>query len=400
MIANKKLFLASVTIFVLLSFQIIGSVGASSELWSQTYGGESYETAQSVIETSDGGYAIAGGTTSFGAGEYDFWLIKTDQNGNMEWNQTYGGTKNDIAYSVIETSDGGYALVGSTNGTHDIAALGRDFWLVKTDAYGNMEWNQKYGGIEDDYALSLVELSGGGYVIAGVAQLIKTDTHGNVEWSQEYPGIARSIVKVSDGGFALAGNRMLVKTDELGNIEWNQTYEAGRVSLLVETSDGGYALAGYTRSFGAILDDFWLVKTDQYGSVEWNHTYGGIGSEIASSLVKTSDGGYAMAGHTDSFGAGRFDFWLVKTDAYGNVEWNQTYGGEGYEDANSLVQTSDGGYVLAGAINSIYPSSDWWIIKTDAQGIPEFSSWIILPLFFTATLSVIVIKRRLFSQRS
>ena len=125
---------------------------------------------------------------------------------------------------------------------------------------------------------------------------------------------------------------------------WQQTYggadDDGALSL-IQTSDGGYAMAGYTRSYGAGEDDFWLVKIDGSGSMQWNRTYGGTGADIASSLIETSDGGYALVGYTGSFGAGGDDFWLVKTDDSGNMQWNQTYGGNGEDYAFSLVQTSD-----------------------------------------------------------
>jgi hypothetical protein len=426
----KKLFLASVLFFVLVTLPLIGSVGASLELWSQTYGGASYETAQSVVETSDGGLAIAGGTTSFGAGEYDFWLVKTDNFGNMEWNKTFGEKDDDYAYSLIETSDKGFALIGRTGGTGSFLGEEYDVLLIKTDEHGNMEWNRTYGGKSGDNAASLIQTSDGGYAFAGYTGfstggcdywLVKTDSNGNMEWDMAYAIIdeemaqkgvgtynrATSLVETSDGGFALIGDTglgiagsprdvWLVKTDEYGNMEWNRTFGGTSYEYacsLAVTSDGGYAFAGLTRSFGAGLDDFWLVKTDAYGNMEWNQTFGGTDYDDASAMVVTSDGGFALAGHTVSFGAGKYDFWLVKTDAYGNVQWNQTYGGEGYEDANSLVQTSDRGYLLAGAINSVYASSDWWVIKTDAQGIPEFPSWAPLIVTLTVVLVLAVIYR-------
>ena len=179
--------------------------------------------------------------------------------------QNYEAPADDIAYSLVVTSDGGFALAGSTSTPSDLPIKPTDFWLVKTDPYGVAEWNQTYGGAGFDVVYSLVE-----------------------------------------------------------------------------TSDGGFALAGYTGSFGAGSTDFWLVKTDSYGNMEWNHTYGGAYGEVAQSLIVTSDGGFALAGHTDSFGAGQDDFWLVKTDMYGNLEWSQTYGGAGFGDyAYSLVETSD-----------------------------------------------------------
>ncbi len=189
------------------------------------------------METSEGGYALAGDTSSFGAGDMDFWLVKTDSDGNEQWNQTYGGADLDSANSMIQTGDGGYAIAGHTS---SFGGGGPDFWLVKTDSNGNMHWNQTYGGTNYDFAYSVVQ-----------------------------------------------------------------------------TGDGGYAIAGHTESFGVGAYDLWLVKTDSDGNEEWNQTYGGTDSDSAYSMVQTSSGGYAIAGSTNSFGAGDMDFWLVKTDSNG-----------------------------------------------------------------------------------
>jgi hypothetical protein len=393
---SEKLFLTTISLFVLASCLLISSVDASSEIWSQTYGGTSSDEAEAMVQTSDGGYAIAGYTTSFGAGSYDFWLVKVDANGNMEWNQTYGGAGNELAYALVETSDGGYALAG-------------DALLVKTDAYGNMEWNQTIGGP----IRSLVETSDGGYALAGWTTsfgaegddfwLVKIDAYGNVEWSQTY-GRGRSdrayaLVATSDGGYAIAGETIsnnygvphwdfwLVKTDANGDMEWNRTYGKGageNAYALVETSDGGYALAGDTSIFNpetGIASDFWLVKTDAYGYMEWNQTYSGW---RVYALVETSDGGFALAGGSR----------LVKTDAYGVMEWNRTYEGVAY----ALVETSDGGYALAGYAPIDAGTYDFWLAKTDEHGIiPEFPSWTTLPLLIVATLVAIIYRRRLFS---
>lgn len=185
---------------------------------------------------------------------------------------------------------------------------------------------------------------------------------------------------------------------------WSQTYGGKSMDVgrsLVETSDGGYAIAGETNSFGAGKDDSWLVKIDSNGNMEWNRTYNGKGIEYAYSLVETSDGGYALAGETATLVYGSADFWLIKTDDYGNVEWNQTYGGASNEGAYSLVETSDGGYALTGYTLSFGAGSyDFWLIKTDAQGIPEFPSWITLPLLITATLVILICKQRLTKQQA
>jgi len=394
-VQSKKLFLSSTLLFVLVSFPLVGSVGASSELWSQTYGGPDSETATSLIETSDGGFALSGGSL----------LVKADSFGVMEWNKTYPVPTG----SLIETSDGGYAIAGGGS-------------LAKLDLYGNLKWNQTYSG---GSANSLIETSDGGYALAGPSDsldstgktdfwLVKTDSNGVMEWNQTYGGPeverAYSLVESSDGGFALAGERIvsldngyrawrfwLVKTDENGNMVWNQTYGHANdgARSLVRTSDGGFALAGFTyiwdpATLGVGDYDFWLVKTDANGVMEWNQTYARADKDLAYALVETSDGGYALAGetYTETFSSEiQQDFWLVKTDGYGNVEWNQTYdGGRAY----ALVEASDGGYALAGGKND-----DFWLVKTDEYGIPEFPSWTIIPLLITATLAAILFKKRL-----
>jgi len=358
---SKKLFLSSIIICVLLSFPIINSVWASSVMWSQTYGGEGSDHAHWLVETSDGGYAIAGYTRDLDAPEEeDFWLVKTDADGNMEWNRTYGGMESDMVRSLIVTSDGGYALAGSA-------------WLIKTDTQGIMEWKQTYVGTD-----------------------------------------ARSLVETSDGGFALAGSTSsftknllspdfwLIKTDVNGVMEWNQTYDYNKwwehANFVVETADGGYAIAGIA-AFPPPLPvyEFWLVKTDANGNMEWSKTYGETQYEKAGSVVKTSDGGFALAGFKNSFGGWGNDFWLVKTDNYGNIEWSQTHGGSEADIAHSLIETSDGGYAIAGDTSSFGAGgTDFWLVKTDEyDNIPEFPSWAILPLLFIASFAAIICKQRL-----
>jgi hypothetical protein len=364
----KKLVLASILFFVLISLPLVGSVGASSTMWTQTYGGTASDSAEAMIQTSDGGYAIAGYTDSFGAGYSDFWLVKTDAYGNVEWNKTYGGESPDHAYALIETPDGGFALAGYITSL----AGEYDFWLVKTDEYGNEQWNRTYRGTNCEQAYCLVETSDGGFAIAGdTGQL--------------------TFAIVGDADF------WLVKTDAYGNVEWNQTYggaERTVANSIVEASDGGFAIAGN------IFDnsrEIWLVKTDASGNMEWNQTYGGPTNEYASALVETSDGGYAIAGVTDSFGAGYSDFWLVKTDAYGNVEWNRTYGGADYEWAHCVLEASDGGFALAGYTWPLPFDAggfECWLVKTNEYGvIPEFTSWIFLTLFIAVTFVMIMFYR-------
>ena len=433
--SSRKLILSFIAVSVLLSLCSVVVVEASSTGWSRTYGGTYRDEARSLVETSDGGYAIAGHTRSFGAGVDDFWLVKTDGSGSMEWNRTYGGTLFDYAYSLVATSDGGYALAGST---FSFGAGSFDFWLVKTDEFGYVEWNRTYGGTGDDYAYSLVATSDGGYALAGYTDsfgtgnydfwLIKTDALGNIEWNQTYgeTGLTSpftcSLVAASDGGYAIFGTILsfsakstdyrLIKTDEYGNMEWNKTYGDGNVYepySLVETSDGGYAIAGSISPLGE-EDDFWLVKIDSFGNVEWDRLYGGTATDRAHSLVATSDGGYAIAGSWDCEEWYNLDtgeevshgtFWLIKTDALGNMEWNQTYGEPEHIWARSLVATSDGGYAIAGSRRSFSTGGyDFWLVKTDEYGIvPEYSSWLLPSLLLTATLVIVIYKKKFFDDQ-
>jgi hypothetical protein len=412
LLRRNRLLLITVLSF-LLCFSLLSSARAAATMWTQTYGGLDIDVAYSLVATSDGGYALVG----------DSLFVKTDAYGNMEWSKNYGSFS-----SLVNASDGGYAIASSTSG---------DFWLVKTDATGNIEWDRRYGGAGDGGATSLVATSDGGYAIAGYTYssdtgscdflLVKTDELGNMEWNQTYGETdykswesASAVVETSDGGYAIAGSTgvlpddlralgwkdfWLVKTDAFGNMEWNRAYtyweygdEVAR--SLVATSDGGYAIAGYQDTS---WPNFLLIKTDEVGNMEWKQTYGGGYIDMASAVVETSDGGYALAGTTKSFGAGNADFWLVKTDATGNMQWNQTYGGAGDDGATSLVATSDGGYALAGLTYSFGDSngySDVWLVKTDEFGnIPE-APWVVLPFLLVATISIFISKKKLLRRHS
>lgn len=307
--------------------------------WNRTYGGASDDRPYSGIQTTDGGFAIAGYTKSSGAGWEDFWLIKIDKSGELQWSRTYGGSSRDIAYSVIQSTDGGFVLAG----THSF----KDFWLVKTDAYGMLQWNRTYGGSGNDQANSVIQTTDGGFVLVGETHspeygatavkgatwLLKTDGNGFVEWNRTYGGSegneASSIIQTTDGGFTFAGRKewdaWLVKTDANGDIQWEQTFgddELGdAANSVIQTTDGGFALAGYT-SHGLLVGkeekaDFFLVKTDASGIFQWNQTYGGSETEWAYSVIETADGGFTLTGFTSSYGAGSRDVWLVKTNAKG-----------------------------------------------------------------------------------
>jgi hypothetical protein len=359
--------------------------------FAKTYGGTDSDFARSVQQTSDGGYILAGETRSFGTGG-DILLIKTDANGNIIWAKTYGGTNGDGTTSVQQTSDGGYILAG---GTRSFGAGGSDIFLIKTDANGNIQWAKTYGGTRYDWAYSVQQTSDGGYIVVGETGssvigvgnifLMKTNASGNVQWAKIYGGgyeLVYSVQQTLDGGYILAGGTrsfgagdwdvFLINTDASGNLKWAKTYGGTNWELaysVQQTSDGGYIVAGTTNSFGAGWGDIFLIKTDANGNIQWAKTYGGTYGDKAYSVQQTSDGGYIVAGYTDSFGAGSGDIFLIKTDANGNIIWAKTYGGGKYEEAYSVQQASDGGYIVAGATYSFSVGSwDIFLIKTDANG--------------------------------
>lgn len=347
----------------------------SSWEWNRTYGGNNFSQCFSLIQTTDGGYALAGRTGDRNVpGNNSFWLVKVDSTGNVEWTQTYEDSIwPNGARSVIQTSDGGYALVGYVD---------YNFGFVKVDAYGNIQWNKTYPSQGAACARSVIQTSDGGYAIAGADfWLIKTDAYGNVQWNRSYGGKAEdelySVVQTAEGGYALGGytysfgagsaDFWLVKVDSTGNPQWNETYGGANFDAsycMIETQDGGFALAGVTFSFGPDYSNFWLVKVDSAGNMEWNQTYGGTGgvTERAYSVIQTTDGGYALAGYS---GMGSPQFWLVATDSYGNMQWNDVFDSLGdNEVAQCVIQTSDGGFALAGSTNFdrgvIW---DFWLVK-------------------------------------
>jgi predicted secreted protein len=337
--------------------------------WSQTYGGTNADGEHHrvyLVEVSDGGFVLAGNTESLGAGSTDIWLIKVDGSGIMEWNHTYGGPGLENPISLIQTSDGGFMVTGSTL---PLGPEERDFWLVKTDSFGNLEWNKTYGGVGSDWGRSVIETSDGGYILVG-------DTTSFGAGGSDY---------------------WLVKTDENGNMQWNRTYGGSDQEIpydMIETSDKGFVIVGKTSSFGAGGSDCWLIKVDSLGYVEWNQTFGGGKNDSAESLVQTSDGGFAFVGVTESFASGWTECWLIKTDSFGNMVWNRTYGEDNDDWGHSLIVTSDGGFAFAGETSSFGAGNyDFWLVKTDIQGIPEFTLWAPLLIMIVAIVVVILVYR-------
>jgi hypothetical protein len=356
-------------------------------------GGEKDDWGFSLIQTSDSGYAIAGPTTSFGAGILDVYFVRLDAHGNLQWTTTIGGPHREEGTSLIQTSDGGYAITGATT---SFGAGEADVYVVKLDANGNLQWTKTIGGESDDRGNSLIQTSDGGYVIAGYTKsfgagdydvyVVKLDANGNLQWTKTIGGKSdekgSSLIQTSDGGYAIASSTSsfgagnydvyVVKLDVNGNLQWAKTIGGPKEDWgesLIQTSDGGYAIAGTTASFGAGEADVYVVKLDAKGNLQWTKTIGGPKIKAGSSLIQTSDGGYAIAGYTKSFGAGGRDVYVVKLDANGNLQWTKTIGGPASEAGSSLIQTSDGGYAIAGYTESFGAGEeDVYVVKLDKNG--------------------------------
>jgi hypothetical protein len=365
----------------------------AQQQWQHTYGSLDADAAKAIEQTSDGGYIVAGATYSFGAGACDFWLIKTDSLGDTAWTRAYGGTGVELGNSVRPTADGGYVVAGYTE---SFGSGDGDVWLIRTDSLGDTVWTRTYGGVSWDDCYSVRQTSDLGYILVGLTEsygaghtdvwLIKTDSLGDTLWTRTYGGASfdegHDVITTSDGGYIVAAatasfgagamDGWLVKTDSAGDTLWTQTCGGAgddRFYSVAMTTGRGYILAGATDSHGAGGLDVWLVKTNASGDTTWTGTWGGAENEEAWSVHQTSDGGYVLAGYTESFGGGASDEWLIATNGAGDTLWTKTFGGSGAEEAFVVLPVADLGYVLAGTTTSIGAGSyDGWLIKTDPYG--------------------------------
>jgi len=305
-------------------------------LWTKTFGGVADDYGYSVQQTTDEGYIIAGCTYSFGVGEGDVWFIKTDDSGDTLWTKTYGGSSYDYAYTVQQTTDEGYIMTGMTD---------YDVWLIKTNASGDTLWTKTFGSVNIDAGNCVQQTSDGGYIITGYTYHLGPDV-----W--------------------------LLKTNASGDTTWTKTFGGNDVDngiSVQQTADSGYIITGSTRSFGAGEGDVWFIKTNASGDTLWTKTFGGSAADWGMSVQQTADGGYIISGGTESFGAGGQDVWLIRTNALGDTLWTKTFGGSDIDYAYSVQQTTDAGYIITGVTESFGAGGyDVWLIKTGPEpGIAE-----------------------------
>ncbi|KQC13785.1 MAG: hypothetical protein APR63_00215 [Desulfuromonas sp. SDB] len=382
---DRKIFIITLVLFL---FSSILSAG-----WTQYYGEIDDETGFFVQQTLDGGYILTGHTTSWGSEQEDVFLIKTNQAGDISWLKTFGGVDQDEGHSVQQCSDEGYIICGQT---YSYGAGNADVYLIKTDECGNLCWTKTIGGINSDGGHGIRQTSDGGFILTGITSsygsgtdtyLVKTDSLGNTQWSRYFGGsdmeFGYSVLQTQDGGYIVCGGTCsfgagqwdiyLIKTDQNGNAVWTKTYGDTGTDIgysIKQTSDCGYIITGLTDSYGAGLKDVYLIKTDSCGDSIWAKTYGGSENDFTSSIDITPSGNFIVTGVTNSYGAGSSDIYLLYLTSSGNPIWTKTFGGINADIGICTQHTAEGGFILTGATESFGSGgSDIILIKTDINGV-------------------------------
>jgi hypothetical protein len=394
--------------FCLASLALLGFMaeaqaqGAPPTQWDRTLGGTESDYIKTVVQTSDGGYFLAGYSNSPVStfktqprrGVDDYWVVKVDVQGVRQWDRTFGGTSTSLNYlaDAQQTADGGYILGGYSNSDPgaDRTAPSRgnyDYWLIKLDAQGTKQWDRAYGGAGPDYFTSLHQTADGGYILGGYSS-------SGVGGDKTQPRLGTS-------------DYWVVKVDGLGVQQWDRTFGsysvgpfnngASQLQRVRQTADGGYVLGGFVgSSAGGDLTqpirgdtDFWLIKLTAQGNKQWDRTLGGPGTDLLFGLRPTPDGGYVVAGTSDSGvggeksapSRGTGDYWVVKTDAQGIPQWDRTFGGTAYDNLSDVCLGTDGGYLLSGTSASGASADkteagrgggDAWLVKVDDQGTKQW----------------------------
>jgi len=341
-----------------------------------------------ITRTTDGGFLACGTTDSFWEQFYEFLAVKLDANGTVQWAKTYGGGTHEddydeVLYGCMQTSDGGYLLVGESD-TFETYAGDPELWAVKTDANGAIQWQYLYRDTEFSgvfSASSVVEVADGYLIVADTdgydpdlvwdTFILKLGFDGTISWAQSYELTAQlgtagvwSVRTTTDGGFIVAGytgfdctgpgctiDMWLMKLAADGTIQWQKSYGAAGYDegyWAEQTDDCGFILVGATDSFGQGNGDVWVIKVDDLGEIQWQKTYGGAEVDIGHYVKQTCDGGYVVAGLPASFGAGLDDAWVLKLDATGAVQWERTYGETKTDSAMNIIEFDSGGYLLGG----------------------------------------------------
>jgi len=444
-----------VFIITFLSTIIVTYSQAPAIKWQKSLGGNQYDAPYCVIQTADGGYIVAGETsstdgdvtgihtTSYGGAFADIWVVKLSNNGSIEWKKCFGGSSNDRAYSMAQTTDGGYVIAGETWSVDGDATgnnNGISAWLLKIDGTGNLLWQKTYGGYGVDVFNCIRLTTDGGFIVAGTTDsndgdvknihggteywVLKLDAAGNIQWNKCYGGNrqdgATCIQQTTDGGYIVCGTNTsstgdvtgysdeyayggtqaaryvpdawIIKLSSAGILKWQHVYGSSgyeEANSIVQANDGGYVFTGYTTSNNS-SGGIWNVKLSNTGGMIWQKNFGGdLTLQKGFCIYKTKDGGYIIgaeavpnplksANNLSCNNDGLQDAWFVKTDADGNLTWQQTYGSNGNDFRPSVQETSDGGYIAS--VIAAEPNGDiigsnyrnFWVIKlSDAPVNPN-----------------------------
>ncbi len=367
------------------------------EQWNVTFGGDKYDVFFAVQETADTGFIAIGGrdASAWDIGG-DCWLVKTDANGNMQWNRTFGGHKTDNGHGILQTMDGGYIISAITE---SYGAGSADAWVIRTDATGIELWNKTYGGYSYDLAEKTILLTPDeNFLIVGSTLsfgtggsrdgwLIKIDADGNEQWNKTYGSQDSEHFWeahiTSDGGCVMIGyvdnsstdrrDAWVVKTDNNGDLEWDKKFGPAHQGLSIhQTNDNGYLLLSEVKDtvFGGYLNA-WMVKIDEDGDEEWTKLFitphGEDRFAVHHNIQLTHYGDYILTGVTNAklpvYSVG--DMWLTKTDENGNILWEKIIGGSEYDSTYTVDLTSDGGYIISGMTKSFGTGDNFnaWLVK-------------------------------------
>jgi len=351
----------------------------------KTFGGSNNESAKSITKTSDGGYAILGYTQSLDGDvinktntSYDYWLLKFDQNHNLQWQKTYGGSGDDRGNEVIQTTDGGYAILGySQSNDGDVSEnFGfSDYWVSKLDASGNILWEKSLGYAGTDTGISIKETNDLGFLLTGVLDVTASGGNGNSKNT-----------KINHAG----GDYWVIKLNMAGDKQWSKYYGGTFTDTpydVIETEDNGYIIVGSSDSADVDISssqgtyDFWVIKINSTGTMVWEKSFGGSEIDEAFSIIKSSDGNYVIVGDTRSndknvsHNNGASDLWIIKISPSGNLLWEKTFGGTSFDAGRSISSTSDNGFLISGSSRSMdgdlttnQGQNDVWVIKIDSNG--------------------------------
>ncbi|RNC92205.1 MAG: hypothetical protein ED555_03630 [Allomuricauda sp.] len=337
-----------------------GASGIENVLWVRSFGGAGDDTPRSVIQTMDGGYAVLGFTNSTNGDlafkntvVNDYWLLKLNADGEVQWQRTYGGSGDDRGQQVIQTSDGGYALAGyamSDDGDGSNNEGFHDNWIIRLDSSGNILWEKSFGFSGHDHSYDIVETVDGGFFFSGFLDVTSSNGEGATS-------------KTSSLSAHGVGEFWGTRIDAQGNLLWRKFFGGtnnDRSFGVVNAEDGGFVLAGASESDDFDISnpkgsyDFWVVKVNKNGDMEWERSFGGSGIDQAQDIIRTKDGAYVIVGNTFSADTqvsknnGESDVWLIKIDDNGNLLWQQSFGGSNFEAAHGVYLASDGGLLIAG----------------------------------------------------